>query len=59
MRFAEGNMHRLLFLLGLGLLVLCGNSGEYAMVPVSGIVTCQGKPVVDATVNFSPKASAD
>lgn len=59
MRFAEGNLRRLLLLLGLGLLVGCGNSGEYKVVPVSGIVTCQGKPLANATVNFSPKASPD
>lgn len=32
----------------------CGNNDEYATVPVSGVVTCKGKPVANATVNFSP-----
>ncbi len=32
----------------------CGDSGEYATTPVSGIVTCQGKPVANATVSFTP-----
>ena len=59
MRFAAGFALRLLLLLGLAALPGCGDSGEYAVVPVSGIVTCQGKPVANANVNFSPKASEE
>ncbi len=34
----------------------CGPDAEqYETVPVSGVVTCQGKPVANATVNFTPK----
>jgi uncharacterized GH25 family protein len=32
----------------------CGGSNEYETTPVSGVVTCQGKPVANATVNFTP-----
>ncbi len=59
MRFSNGLGVGLLWLLCLTLAMGCGNSGEYAVVPVSGIVTCQGKPVGNATVNFTPKASED
>lgn len=59
MRFSAGITLRWMSLLCLAVLQGCGNSGEYAVVPVSGVVTCQGKPVANATVNFSPKASAD
>ena len=31
-----------------------GNAEQYETVPVSGIVTCEGKPVANATVNFTP-----
>ncbi len=34
----------------------CGGSNEYETTPVSGVVTCQGKPVANATVNFTPVA---
>lgn len=47
-------------LLVVGLLFIsifgCGGSDEYSVVPVRGVVTCQGKPVTNATVNFTPKA---
>jgi hypothetical protein len=33
-----------------------GNAERYDVVPVSGIVTCQGKPVANAVVNFTPMA---
>ncbi len=39
------------------ILVGCGGGDEYATVPVSGILTCQGKPVANATINFSPLAA--
>jgi hypothetical protein len=32
----------------------CGGSNEYETTPVSGVVTCEGKPVANATVNFTP-----
>jgi uncharacterized GH25 family protein len=32
----------------------CGSSNEYETTRVSGLVTCQGKPVANATVNFTP-----
>lgn len=32
----------------------CGGSNEYETTPVSGVVTCHGKPVANATVNFTP-----
>ena len=32
----------------------CSNSTEYETTLVSGVVTCQGKPVPNATVNFTP-----
>ncbi len=44
-------------LLGLAaFLVGCGGGGgdQYGVQPVSGVVTCQGKPVANATVNFTP-----
>jgi hypothetical protein len=35
----------------------CGGQGEqYDVVPVRGVVTCQGKPVANATINFTPIA---
>lgn len=35
----------------------CGEDpGHYEVVPVSGVLTCQGKPVSNATVNFTPVA---
>lgn len=33
-----------------------GNSEQYETVPVSGVVTCEGKPIANATVNFTPMA---
>lgn len=36
----------------------CGGSNEYETTPVSGVVTCQGKPVSNATVNFTPLPDA-
>jgi hypothetical protein len=36
----------------------CGGSNEYETTPVSGVVTCQGKPVGNATVNFTPLLDA-
>lgn len=33
-----------------------GNAEEYETVPVSGVVTCEGKPIANATVNFTPLA---
>ena len=38
------------------LLAGCGGTNEYETTPVSGVVTCQGKPVANATVNFTPNA---
>ncbi|MCC6511553.1 MAG: hypothetical protein IT423_20810 [Pirellulaceae bacterium] len=32
----------------------CGGSNEYETTPVRGVVTCHGKPVANATVNFTP-----
>ena len=32
----------------------CGNPEEYEVVPVRGVVTCQGKPVANGFVNFTP-----
>ncbi len=43
-----------LFLLAAG----CGDSQQYKTVSVSGVVTCQGVPVANATVNFTPLAEA-
>ncbi|QDU39539.1 hypothetical protein Mal4_38840 [Maioricimonas rarisocia] len=39
------------------LLVVAGCTGgahQYDVVPVSGVVTCEGKPVANAIVQFSP-----
>lgn len=36
----------------------CRGSNEYETTPVSGIVSCQGKPVANATVNFTPLPEA-
>ena len=36
-------------------LVGCNGGDPYATTPVSGVVTCQGKPVANATVNFTPQ----
>lgn len=37
----------------------CGGDAEqYKTVPVSGVVTCKGVPVANATVNFTPLAEA-
>jgi hypothetical protein len=36
----------------------CGGSNEYETTPVSGVVTCKGKPVGNATVNFTPLPDA-
>lgn len=51
---------------GLALLVTslwatgCGGGGEqYDVVPVSGVVTCQGEPVVGGVVNFTPQPAKD
>jgi len=34
---------------------LCGCGGnEFAVAPVTGKVTCQGKPVTEASITFSP-----
>jgi hypothetical protein len=41
-----------LFSLTLG----CGGANEYATVPVSGTVTCNGKPLANGTINFTPMA---
>lgn len=35
-----------------------GDSEQYETVPVSGVITCQGKPIANATVNFTPLAEA-
>ncbi len=59
MRFSARITRRWVWLLSLVALQGCGDSGEYEVVRVGGIVTCQGKPVANATVNFSPKASPD
>ena len=32
----------------------CGKSDPYAPVPVSGVVTCNGKPIANGVVNFTP-----
>lgn len=34
-----------------------GQAEHYDVVPVSGVITCQGKPVANATVNFTPQGS--
>ncbi len=35
----------------------CGGGGDrYDTVPVSGIVTCNGKPVANGVINFTPMA---
>ncbi|MEQ1824767.1 MAG: hypothetical protein ABL921_02440 [Pirellula sp.] len=34
----------------------CANPDQYPTVPVSGVVTCEGKPIANATVNFTPMA---
>ncbi len=35
----------------------CGGGGDrYDTIPVSGVVTCGGKPVANGTVNFTPMA---
>ncbi len=47
-----------------GLMLLLSNAGcggggggeQYDVVPVSGVVTCEGKPVANAGVNFTPIA---
>ena len=39
------------------LIVGCGSDPEhYEIVPVSGILTCEGQPVANAMVNFTPIA---
>ena len=32
----------------------CGGSDPYATVPVTGVVTCNGNPVANGVVNFTP-----
>ena len=32
----------------------CGSADRYDTTLVSGVVTCQGKPVANGTVNFKP-----
>jgi hypothetical protein len=32
----------------------CGRSDPYATVPVSGVATCNGKPIANGVVNFTP-----
>ncbi len=32
----------------------CGGADRYQTVPVSGVVTCQGKPVANGAVSFTP-----
>lgn len=32
----------------------CGGPDPYATVPVTGVVTCNGKPVANGVVNFTP-----
>ncbi len=59
MRIAANSLARLGCGVCLFLVVGCGDSGEYAVVPVSGVVTCDGKPVANATVNFSPLPDED
>jgi hypothetical protein len=43
-----------------GMLMLCAGCGSnpeaYDVVPVTGVVTCQGRPVANAIVNFTPQA---
>jgi hypothetical protein len=44
--------------LALLLVAGCGGGAEqYETIPVRGIVTCQGKPVANAIVNFTPLAA--
>jgi hypothetical protein len=38
-------------------LVGCGSSAEYELVPVSGVVTLDGKPVPYTSVTFVPRAA--
>ena len=41
------------------ILVGCGESSKFQLAPVSGIVTLDGEPLIDAVVNFQPMASTD
>ena len=36
------------------LFVGCGGGDPYGTVPVSGVATCNGKPVANGVVNFTP-----
>jgi hypothetical protein len=49
-------MERMWFLAILVVALGCVDSERYSTVPVSGVVTCEGKPVANATVNFTPLA---
>jgi hypothetical protein len=49
-------MHPRLLLLGLAVLLALGCGGSKKIVPVSGKVTVDGKPMADLTVTFSPEA---
>jgi hypothetical protein len=54
MRYSEKLIHAVVAMFIGGMLAGCGGSNEYETTPVSGVVTCEGKPVANATVNFTP-----
>lgn len=37
----------------------CGSKTGYQTTPVSGVVTCDGQPVANATINFTPVGGED
>ncbi len=37
----------------------CGRSDPYATVPVKGVVTCNGKPLANGVINFTPVADQE
>lgn len=49
-----------LLLIVLSVVSGCGGGAyQYDLVPVSGVATCEGKPVANAIVNFTPQGAED
>lgn len=54
-----GNRKEVLCLLGVMATLFGCDSSPFDIVPVSGTVTLDGKPLTDANVTFNPRASGD